>query len=100
MAFITIKMPARSVAVHPSPNAGVAAAWKSPITGKVAVSGRVQDADAICGDGIEWTLDHVSGGTRELVRGAIANGGMAMVTTRDLCVKEDELIQIYLLHKM
>jgi len=99
LAFITIKMPAQTVAVHPSPNAGVAAAWKSPITGKVRVSGRVQDADAICGDGIEWTFDHLHGGTRELARGAIPNGGMAPVPERTIDVKEGDLVQLVILPK-
>jgi hypothetical protein len=98
-AFLTIRMPARTVAVHPSPNAGVAAAWKSPIAGKIRVAGRVQDADAICGDGIEWTLDHVSGGTLELARGAIANGAMAAVPDRSLNVKEGDLVQLVILPK-
>src|SRR6185295_3683825 len=79
LAFITIKMPPHTVAIHPSPNAGVAAGWRSPIAGRVRVSGKVADADAICGDGIEWTLDHVASGTRELAKGAIPNGGMGPV---------------------
>ena len=99
LAFVTIKMPAHAVAVHPSPNAGVAAAWKSPITGKIRVSGRVQDADAICGDGIEWTLDHLAGGTRELARGSIANGAAAPVPERTIDVKEGDLVQLVILPK-
>ena len=99
VAFITLKMPARTVAVHPSPNAGVAAAWKSPITGKIRVSGRVEDADAICGDGIEWTLDHLSGGTLELARGAIANGAMGQVPDRAVHVKEGDVVQLVILPK-
>ena len=76
ISFSTITMPARSVAVHPSPKAGVAAAWKSPITGMIDIKGRVADADPNCGDGIEWKIeaqgDH---GTVEIASGAIPNGG-------------------------
>src|SRR5204863_5794746 len=38
-SFLTITMPAKSVAVHPSPKAGVAVAWKSPITGQINIKG-------------------------------------------------------------
>src|SRR5207248_2559525 len=40
------------------------------------ISGRVADADDKCGDGIEWRLDHrTGGGLGALASGAIANGG-------------------------
>jgi hypothetical protein len=72
IAYGTITMPPRTVAIHPSPTAGVAAGWKSPITGTIAIKGRVADADPNCGDGIEWKLQR---GTTELASGAIPNGG-------------------------
>jgi hypothetical protein len=76
VAFSTITMPARSVAIHPSPNGGVAAAWKSPITGTIEIKGRVVDADPNCGDGIEWKLElQGERGTTEIASGAIPNGG-------------------------
>jgi hypothetical protein len=76
IAFSTIKMPPRSVAVHPSPTGGVAVAWRSPLTGTVTVSGRVADADATCGDGIAWVVrQRQAGGARDLASGDIANGG-------------------------
>jgi mono/diheme cytochrome c family protein len=99
LAFGTIKMPARTVAVHPSPNAGVGAGWRSPIAGKVRVKGHVQDADNICGDGIEWTLDHRAGGTVLLAKGAIPNGGQQEVPERALEVKEGDLLQLVILPK-
>jgi hypothetical protein len=99
IAFVTINLPPQTVAVHPSPSAGAAAAWKSPMAGKVRVSGRVLDADGVCGDGIDWTFDHVSGGTRELARGAIANGAMAAVPERTIDVKEGDLVQLVILPK-
>ena len=76
ISFITIKMPPQSVAIHPSPNAGVAVGWKSPITGTVQIKGSVNDADPTCGDGIEWTVDARAGGnSKQLASGAIPNGG-------------------------
>ncbi|MGI8964655.1 MAG: DUF1553 domain-containing protein, partial [Limisphaerales bacterium] len=44
------------LSVHPGPTTGVAIGWKSPVSGKVKISGRVADADAAGGDGFEWTL--------------------------------------------
>ena len=62
--------------MHPSPKAGVAAAWKSPFTGTVQIKGGVSDADPNCGDGIEWAIvvrsEH---GTKQLASGAFPNGG-------------------------
>jgi mono/diheme cytochrome c family protein len=77
VSFLSIKMPAHSLAIHPSPKAGVAVGWKSPITGIVRLKGKVADADPSCGDGIEWTIKlKKSGGVTSLANGAIANGGM------------------------
>jgi hypothetical protein len=76
VSFLTIRMPPRSVAVHPSPTGGVAVAWRSPVPGTVRVTGRVADADPTCGDGVEWVLQQrQAGGVRSLASGAIANGG-------------------------
>jgi hypothetical protein len=76
VAILTFKLPPRSVAVHPGPNNGVAVRWKSPITGTVRITGRVADADPVCGDGIAWIIDQrTAGGRRELAGGDIANGG-------------------------
>ena len=76
ISFITITMPPHTVGIHPSPKAGVAAGWKSPITGTIEIKGRVADADPNCGDGIAWNIEvKREGGTTELASGAIPNGG-------------------------
>ena len=78
VSFITITLPPQSVAVHPSPKAGVTIQWQSAISGAVHVSGRVADADDKCGNGIEWLLE--SGRGRSITKissGAIENGGAA-----------------------
>jgi mono/diheme cytochrome c family protein len=98
-AFGTIRMPPHTVSVHPSPTAGVGVGWRSPISGTVRVRGRVVDADNICGDGIEWTLDRVTGGTALLAKGAIPNGGQQDVPERSLEVKEGDLVQLNILPK-
>jgi cytochrome c553 len=72
----TLALPPRSIALHPSPAAGVAVAFDAPGDCVVSVKGRVADGDATCGDGIEWTLERMRAGAGErLARGAIDNGG-------------------------
>ena len=68
----SIAMPAKSVAVHPSPKAGISVAFKSPVSGSLSIEGNVADADVNCGDGVEWRLQH---NQVVVVSGAIANGG-------------------------
>src|SRR5581483_5019430 len=57
VAITTLRLPPRSVAVHPGPAGGVAVGWKSPVAGKVRVTGRVADADPVAGDGIAWVVE-------------------------------------------
>jgi hypothetical protein len=76
VSILTFKLPPRSVAVHPGPSNGVAVAWRSPITGKVSVGGKVVDADPVGGDGIAWVIDHrTAGSRRQLAAGDFPNGG-------------------------
>jgi hypothetical protein len=53
----TATFPPRSFAVHPSAAGGVGVAWISPIEGRIAITGRVADADAAGGDGVDWRLE-------------------------------------------
>lgn len=77
-AFLTIKQPARSVSLHPSPNAAVAVAWQSVVSGSVSITGRVADADSVCGDGVSWKVESRRGESiADLASGGIENGGAA-----------------------
>jgi hypothetical protein len=67
----TLTFAANSVNLHPSQTGGVAVSWKSPIAGKVRVTGKVIDGHDSCGDGVAWSLS--AGG--EIASGTIANGG-------------------------
>jgi hypothetical protein len=79
--FKTIRLPPKTLSVHPSPKAGITVGWKSPVTGTVTVAGRVMDADPNCGNGISWTLDHrTPKATVKLAEGAINNGASADIT--------------------
>jgi hypothetical protein len=57
----TLVFPPKTVNVHPSPSAGVAVSWKSPITGRVKLAGKVTDGHAVCGDGIAWSISSAGG---------------------------------------
>lgn len=76
IAFLSIRMPPRTVAVHPSPSGPVGVAWISPIRGRVRITGRVFDVDVSCGDGVDWKLTvNSSSGDQPLLTGMIPNGG-------------------------
>lgn len=82
--FLTIKMPPKSVAVHPSPKAPVAVGFRAPISGEFTVDGKLVDADPNCGDGINWSIDLRRGSSVENVaRGGFGNGGEQSFTKRN-----------------
>ncbi|NUM52207.1 MAG: DUF1549 domain-containing protein [Candidatus Hydrogenedentes bacterium] len=79
--YATIKQPPRSVIVHPSPTTGVAVAWRSPIAGEVTVSASIADADANCGNGVAWRIEHRAGtATATVAEGAMDNAGAADIS--------------------
>jgi mono/diheme cytochrome c family protein len=86
--FQSIKLPSRSVAIHPSPAGGVAVDWHAPVVNKVQVSGLVADADATCGDGLTWRLEHHRGTQHTvLAKGIIPNGGKADLGKNELVIE-------------
>jgi len=99
IGFLTVKVPQHAISIHPSPKAGVAAAWKSPIAGKIQIKGKVADADPNCGDGIDWQLVKISD-TNEMtiVKGAIPNGGMEILSGKVASIETEvnagELLQL------
>jgi len=71
----TFLLPPRSVSVNPGTEGG-AVGWTSPITGTVAIAGRLTDADPYDGTGVSWVIDQVTReGRRELSSGRVPNGG-------------------------
>jgi hypothetical protein len=91
VAFSTIKMGARAVAMHPGPRTPASAVWKSPAAGKAQVSLKLRDADPNCGDGIEW---EVRSGTLSLRKGTMDNGGSATVPDLTTEMQAGELLQV------
>lgn len=57
--------------LHPGPGNSSVIRWTSPINGQVQVLGRVSDANAGCGNGVNWTVLR-DGST--VAAGTLANG--------------------------
>ncbi len=101
-SFSGIRLPPRSVSLHPSTKAGVAVSWKSPVSGLLRVTGRIADAHNVCGDGVGWELK--KGAAERLVllsEGSIPNGGAQNLTegtdaakARAVEVRAGEVIQL------
>ncbi|MBX9627723.1 MAG: PSD1 and planctomycete cytochrome C domain-containing protein [Gemmataceae bacterium] len=73
--FSTIRMPPKTVAVHPGPGSDVAVVWTAPAAGEVKLFGTLADYDGNCGDGIGWELRHATAGTlKTLATGSVENG--------------------------
>ena len=94
LRFSTLTLPARSVALHPSPELEAFIAWRSPIAGKIHITGEVADADGNCGNGIAWHLDlRNRRGARGLGAGVIDNGGKeALAPGEEIAVEKGDLV--------
>jgi hypothetical protein len=90
----TFTLPARSLNVHPSPNFGVAALWRAPLSGKVTIEATLSDADPACGDGFVWELRH---GEAVLDKGTVPNGGHITCPKREVTVQEGESLLLCVL---
>jgi Protein of unknown function (DUF1553)/Protein of unknown function (DUF1549)/Planctomycete cytochrome C len=87
----TVKLPARSVVLHPGPRSAVSAVWRSPEAGTVRISARVSDADPHCGDGIEWAVCQ-SG--KPLASGVLEKGKSAEFVYETASVAKEELLAL------
>ncbi|MGD0092394.1 MAG: hypothetical protein ABSE73_20965 [Planctomycetota bacterium] len=75
-----IKLPPRSIAVHPGPDCDVAIGWRSPVAGKVSVKAKAAHAHPSGGNGIEWFIVHdTQAGRKVLARGALDRGGSVAI---------------------
>ncbi len=92
--FSTLTLPARSVFLHPSPVLEAFLAWRSPITGKLRLSGEVADADGTCGNGIAWHVDlRNRRGTESVAVGIIDNGkSEAFAPQEEIAVQEGDIL--------
>jgi hypothetical protein len=100
VSFVTIKMPPRSVAVHPPPFGGVAAVFDCPQDATVTLAARLADADPNCGDGFEYRLlhrPHGSDAATPLASGATDNGKSAALAAGPLKVTAGDRIELLVL---
>lgn len=88
LALFTSVLPPRSVFMHPGIAKLAIVAWKSPVNGKVSVTGSFSDIDPVCGDGVLWSIDQ---GTKTLQAGEIPNGGTANFALVS-AVKKDQVL--------
>lgn len=68
----TATWPAHTILMHPGNGELAVAAWRSPISGSVSISGGAQDIDAMCGNGVSWSIDK---GATTIASGSFGNGG-------------------------
>jgi mono/diheme cytochrome c family protein len=98
VSFITIKMPARSVAVHPPPTGGVAAVFESPAAASVTITAHLADADPNCGDGIAYRLLHRTGDSAKILSaGAIDNGKKADLSAGPATLARGDRVELLIL---
>ncbi|MGB0580768.1 MAG: DUF1592 domain-containing protein, partial [Limisphaerales bacterium] len=88
--------PARGVTVHPSPTVEAVIFWRSPIQGRVNVSGLIKDADAGCGNGIEWRVEMFGRyGLRGIGAGKIDGGKREQFASTDsISVQPGDLLRV------
>jgi len=88
-------VPPHKVAVHPTPTRFVAAAWKSPLAGRVRVAAKIIHAHPACGNGIAWWLEQRrSDKAVMLAEGLIDLGKAAELPARELRVETGDLISL------
>jgi len=87
------RIPGRGVAVHPMPTEFVAAVWRSPMAGKVKVSGKVVDAHSACGNGVAWWLEvQTPSRSAILSEGVVDLGKESPVTEQTVDVKPGDVL--------
>ncbi len=91
ISFATIKLPARAISMHPGPKVAASVVWRSPVAGTVKVSGKLQDADPNCGDGIVWLIKH---GEKTLRTAEMDNATSADLEEISVAVQPGDLIQL------
>jgi hypothetical protein len=69
----------------------VTAVWRAPISGKVRVQAALSDADANCGNGIDWALRHRE---RTVASGHMENAGNIEVPAHEIEVQAGDLVRL------
>lgn len=75
-----IHLPPRSVMVHPGPDRDIAVGWRSPVAAKVSVKAKVVHSHPSGGNGLDWSIVHLSkAGRQVLSKGEIERGGSQVI---------------------
>ncbi len=92
----------KSINVHPDKTDGVAIVWRSPLSGRVQLSGGVSDAHN-CGDSVKWRVDVLhDGGRREVAAGSVDVNSRQPLNTDNLKsieVQAGDFVQLVILPK-
>ncbi|WP_339747190.1 DUF1592 domain-containing protein [uncultured Rubinisphaera sp.] len=81
------------IAAHPMPTEFVATVWKSPISGRVRISGKVAHTHPACGNGIRWWIEsQMEQRSAVLQEGNIDLGKETVLTAQEIMVKEGDQI--------
>ncbi len=96
----TVRVPgvlkAHGICVHPTPDRAVCVSWKSPINGKVDITGAVKHAHPECGNGVTWSLEIIRGGSRQRLAGGVAQGGPTQTVgpVSGLSIRQGDLLTL------
>ena len=92
-------VPPRTLVVHPAAKDGVGIAWRSPVSGRVRVSGRIIDRHD-CGDSVRWHIDRLNrSGLQPLASAGNTRAGTTPISGEALesvAVKAGDYLQLVL----
>lgn len=89
-------MKPHSIATHPAPQQASVIAWRSPVAGKLQVTGSVQDGHTTCGNGILYSLELRRGQTREVLATGESKGSstIPLGPLQDVIVKQGDVLAL------
>ncbi|MGE0607592.1 MAG: DUF1592 domain-containing protein [Pirellulales bacterium] len=89
-------MKPHGVTVHPSPTLQAAVGWRSPVSARLRVEGKVSHAHPECGNGIVWSLELRRGAVRQRLANGTAGGNRdaAIGPIESLAVRPGDLVSL------
>ena len=92
-------VPPGKLVVHPAEKDGAGLAWRSPLAGKVKITGTVQDAHD-CGDSIAWFIDRLGAeGLQAVASGATEQNGSQTIQVPEVTVQPGDFLQLAIMPK-
>jgi hypothetical protein len=89
-------MKPRSISAHPSPKFAAVIAWKSPVEGRIQITGSIQDIHTACGNGVTWTLQVRRGNNRDTLASGTsdANKTISLGTHENVRISPGDAITV------